>query len=210
VSDARATEVMCARASRRLKVLVGCERSGKVRDAFIRRGHDAMSCDQLPSDSDGPHYQGDVFDVVDYPWDLAIIHPPCTNTSVSGAKHFAAKWRDGRQACGVAFALRLWKSLAHVPHVALEHPVSILSTLWRKPDQIIQPWMFGHGEVKATCLWLRGLPKLTPTNVVDGRTPRVHWLPPSPERTRLRSETYAGIANAMAEQWALSQRELLG
>lgn len=184
-----------------MRVLIACEESGVVRDAFIRGGHDAMSCDLMPSRSPGPHYQGDVFDVVDYPWDLAILHPPCTHTSVSGARHFAAKWADGRQACGVAFAMRLWRALAHVPRVAMEQPVSILSTLWRKPDQIIQPWQFGHGETKATCLWLRGLPLLVPTDIVSGRAPRVHHMAPSPERARLRSETYAGVAEAMASQW---------
>lgn len=184
-----------------MNILIGCEESGVVRDAFIRAGHNAMSCDRLPSRTSGPHYQGDVFDVVDYPWDLAILHPPCTHTAVSGARHFAEKWADGRQACGVAFALRLWKALAHVPRMAMEQPVSILSTLWRKPDQIIQPWQFGHGETKATCLWLRGLPMLRPTNVVDGRAARIHRMPPSADRARLRSETYSGIAKAMADQW---------
>jgi hypothetical protein len=184
-----------------LNVLVGCEESGVVRAEFEKRGHKVLSCDLLPTRIDGPHYRGDVFDVADYPWDLAILHPPCTHTAVSGAKHFAAKWADGRQACGVAFALRLWRSLAHVPRVVMEQPVSILSSLWRKPDQIIQPWQFGHGETKATCLWLRGLPKLEPTNIVDGRDARIHKMPPSPDRARLRSETYAGVAEAMARQW---------
>jgi hypothetical protein len=184
-----------------MNVLVACEESAVVRQAFETRGHKVLSCDLLPSRIDGPHYQGDVFDVVDYPWDLAICHPPCTHTSVSGAKHFAAKWNDGRQACGVAFFLRLWRALGHVPHVCFEHPVSIISTLWRKPDQTIQPWQFGHGETKATCLWLRGLPLLVPTNVVDGREARVHRMPPSDERARLRSQTYRGVADAMAIQW---------
>lgn len=184
-----------------MNVLVGCEQSGVVRDAFIRGGHNVLSCDLLPTRAPGPHYRGDVFDVVDYPWDLAIVHPECTHTAVSGARHFAEKWADGRQACGVAFVLRLWKALAHVPRVALEQPVSILSTLWRKPDQIIQPWQFGHGETKATCLWLKGLPKLSPTNVVAGREPRVHMMGPSDDRPMLRATTYAGIAQAMAAQW---------
>lgn len=184
-----------------MRVLVACEESGVVRDAFIRGGHIAMSCDLLPSRTPGPHHQGDVFDVTDYPWDVAICHPPCTHTAVSGARHFADKWQDGRQASGVAFALRLWRALAHVPRVALEQPVSVLSSLWRKPDQVIQPWQFGHGETKATCLWLRGLPALVSTNVVAGREARVHNMPPSPERARLRSETYSGIAAAMADQW---------
>lgn len=184
-----------------MNVLVACEESGIVREAFAKRGHKVLSCDLQPTRIHGPHYRGNVFDVADYPWDLAILHPPCTHTAVSGARHFAAKWSDGRQAAGVAFALRLWRAFAHVPRVALEQPISILSSLWRKPDQIIQPWQFGHGETKATCLWLRGLPLLLPTNVVDGRAPRVHYLPPSPDRARLRSTTYAGIAEAMASQW---------
>ncbi len=184
-----------------MKVLIGCEESGAVRDAFIQAGHDAMSCDLLPTRRPGPHYQGDIFDVIDYPWDLAIYHPPCTHTSVSGAKHFAAKWEDGRQAAGVSFFLALVRRSAHIPRVALEQPVSILSRLYRKPDQIIQPWQFGHGETKATCLWLRGLPPLTPTQIVEGREARIHKMPPGPDRARDRSETYVGIAAAMALQW---------
>lgn len=161
-----------------MKVLVACEYSGVVRDAFIRLGHDAMSCDLLPTESHGPHYQGDVFDVIDYPWDLGIFHFPCTNTSVSGARHFAAKRFDGRQQASVALFMRGWRRAGHIPRVAFEHPVSIISTLFREPDQIIQPWQFGHGETKATCLWLRGLPKLEPTNIVEGRAPKVHHTPP--------------------------------
>lgn len=185
-----------------MNVLIGCEESGVVRNAFAQHGHHVLSCDLLPTRIAGPHYQGDVFDVADYPWDLVILHPPCTHTAVSGARHFAEKWMDGRQAVGVAFALRLWKAFAHVPRLAMEQPVSILSSLWRKPDQIIQPWQFGHGETKATCLWLRGLPPLRPTNVVAGREARVHHMAPSPERARLRSETFQGIADAMASQWS--------
>lgn len=185
-----------------MNILVACEESAVVREAFLARGHKALSCDLLRSRIVGPHYQGDVFDVTDFPWDLAILHPPCTHTAVSGARYFATKWADGRQAAGVAFALRLWRAVSHVPHVALEQPVSILSSLWRKPDQIIQPWQFGHGETKATCLWLRGLPKLRPTRVVAGRVARIHCMAPSPERARLRSTTYPGIAQAMAEQWS--------
>src|SRR5690348_1067840 len=190
-----------------MNVIVACEESGVVRHEFEKRGHKVLSCDLLPTRIHGPHYQGDVFDVADYPWDLAILHPPCTHTSVSGAKHFAAKWHDGRQAAGVAFVLRLVRAFAHVPRVGLEQPVSILSTLWRKPDQIIQPWQFGHGETKATCLWLRGLPKLHPTNVVSGRHPRVHLMPPSEARGQMRAETYAGIAEAMAAQWGGAQQQ---
>lgn len=191
-----------------MNVIIACEESGVVREAFAKCGHKVLSCDLKPTRIDGPHYAGDIFDVADYPWDLAILHPPCTHTAVSGAKHFAAKWKDGRQAAGVAFALRLWRAFAHVRGVALEQPISVLSTLWRKPDQIIQPWQFGHGETKATCLWLRGLPKLRPTNIVDGRHPRVHLMPPSDDRAQLRSETYAGIAAAMAEQWGNPQMSI--
>jgi hypothetical protein len=190
-----------------MNVIVACEESAVVREAFAKRGHKVLSCDLLPTRIDGPHYRGDVFDVADYPWDLAILHPPCTHTAVSGAKHFAAKWHDGRQAAGVAFILRLWRAFAHVPRVGLEQPVSILSTLWRKPDQIIQPWQFGHGETKATCLWLRGLPKLHPTNVVSGRHPRIHLMPPSEARGQMRAETYSGIAEAMATQWGGAQHQ---
>ena len=184
-----------------MKVLIACEYSGAVRDAFIALGHDAMSCDLLPTDAPGPHYQGDLFDVIDYPWDLMIAHPPCTDLAVSGARHFAAKWMDGRQAASVAFFMRLQRASAHIPMTATENPVCIMSSLWRKPDQVIQPWMFGHGETKATCLWLKGLPKLVPTNVVDGREARIHKMPPSADRWKLRSATYAGVAAAMAQQW---------
>ena len=183
-----------------MRILVACECSGKVRDAFIAQGHEAMSCDLLPTDRPGPHYQGDVFDVVDYPWDMVIGFPPCTHLSVSGARHFESKRVDGRQQTAVSFFMRLAK--LDVPLMSLENPVSIMSTIWRKPDQIIQPWQFGHGETKATCLWLKGLPKLKPTNIVEGRDDRIHKMPPSKDRAKLRSETYDGIALAMAEQWS--------
>ncbi|WP_202878717.1 hypothetical protein [Acetobacter sp. DmW_136] len=182
-----------------MKILIGCEYSGIVRDAFIARGHDAMSCDLLPTERPGPHYQGDVRDVLDYPWDMAIFHPPCTDLSVSGARHFAAKRMDGRQHASVSFFMRLAK--CGIPKIAIENPVCIMSTLWRKPDQIIQPWEYGHGETKATCLWLNGLPLLRPTNIVPGREARIHKMPPSADRGKLRSQTYQGIADAMAEQW---------
>ena len=182
-----------------LKVLVACEYSGTVRDAFIKRGHEAMSCDLLPTDADGPHYQGDVRDVIDYPWDLMIAHPPCTHLSVSGAAWFKDKKKDGRQQSGVSFFMMLAK--ADVPMIAIENPVCIMSTLWRKPDQTVQPWQYGHGETKATCLWLKGLKPLTPTNIVEGREQRLHNLPPSPDRWKIRSTTFPGIADAMAEQW---------
>lgn len=183
----------------KLRVLVACEFSGVVRDAFIARGHDAMSCDLLPTETSGPHYQGDVRDVLDYPFDLMIAHPPCTDLSVSGARYFAAKRMDGRQQASASFFMSLTK--ADIPMIAIENPVSIMSTLYRKPDQIIQPWQFGHGETKATCLWLKGLSLLEATDMVDGREPRVHRLPPSADRWKLRSATYQGIADAMADQW---------
>lgn len=185
-----------------MRVLIGFEFSGVVRDAFTRLGHDAMSCDLLPSDSPGQHYCGDIFDVIDFPWDLAIFHPPCTDLSVSGAKHFAAKKMDGRQQASVALVMRTLRRSEHIPKVAVENPVSILSSLWRKPDQIVQPWQFGHGETKATCLWLKNLPLLTPTNIVEGREQRVWKLPPSADRWKERSRTFQGIADAMASQWS--------
>lgn len=182
-------------------MLVACESSGTVRDAFIRSGHDAMSCDRLPTDSPGPHYQGDVFDVIDYPWDLMIGHPPCTHLSVSRSRHFAEKKLDGRQQAAVSFFMRLIRQSAHIPMVAIENPVCIMSSLYRKPDQIIHPWQYGHGETKATCLWLKGLPLLQPTNIVEGREARIHRMPPSPDRWKERSKTFQGIADAMASQW---------
>jgi len=182
-----------------MRVLVACEYSGTVRDAFLKAGHDAMSCDLLPTDVAGPHYQGDVRDVLNYPWDLMIAHPPCTDLSVSGARHFPAKQKDGRQQASASFFLSLAK--ADIPLIAVENPVCIMSSLWRKADQVIQPWQFGHGETKATCLWLKGLPKLTPTNVVEGRENRIHKMPPSPNRWKERSKTFQGIAEAMAAQW---------
>lgn len=182
-----------------MKVLVACEYSGRVRDAFKALGHEAMSCDLLPSDAPGNHYQGDVFDIINDGWDLMISHPPCTHLSVSGARHFAAKQASGVQQEALAFVGRLLA--APIPMIALENPISIISSHFRKPDQIIQPWQYGHGETKATCLWLKGLPKLKPTDIVDGREARVHLLPPTPYRWKLRSTTYQGIADAMANQW---------
>lgn len=183
----------------RLRVLVACEYSGTVRDAFIKRGHEALSCDLLPTDSPGPHYQGDVREVLDFPWDLMIAHPPCTDLAVSGARHFVAKRIDGRTYRGGAFFMML--SRADIPRIAIENPVCVMSSLHRKPDQIIQPWQFGHGETKATCLWLKGLPNLVPTNIVSGRDARVWRMPPGPNRWKLRSTTFQGIADAMADQW---------
>jgi hypothetical protein len=186
-----------------MKVLIACEFSGIVRDAFIARGHDAISCDLLPTERPGPHYQGDVMDVIDYPWDLAIFHTDCTNTAVSGAKHFWYKKLDGRQQAAVSFFYKCKRRSAHIPYTAFEQPICILSRIYRKPDQIIQPWQFGHGETKATCLWLKGLPLLVPTNIVEGRQARIHLMGPSPDRAKNRSRTYSGIADAFAEQWGI-------
>lgn len=160
-----------------------------------------MSCDLLQTEKPGPHYQGSLFDVIDYPWDLAIFHPPCTHLAVSGAKHFDAKRMDGRQQSAVSFFMQIVRRSAHIPRVAIENPVCIMSSLWRKPDQVIQPWQFGHGETKATCLWLKGLMPLRPTDIVDGRDNRIHRMPPSADRWKERSKTYDGIARAMAGQW---------
>lgn len=182
-----------------MRVLVACEYSGRVRDAFIARGHDAISCDLLPTEQPGPHYQGNVFNIIDDGFDLMIAHPPCTHLAVSGARHFKAKIADGRQQKALAFVQKLMNS--SINKICIENPISIISTQIKKPDQIIQPWMFGHGETKATCLWLKNLPKLEPTNIVEGREARVHKMPPSPDRWKERSRTYEGIAKAMAEQW---------
>lgn len=182
-----------------MRVLIACEYSGAVRDQFLSGGHEAMSCDLLPTDVPGPHYQGDVRDVLDYPWDLMIAHPPCTHLSVSGARHFEAKRMDGRQQSAVSFFMMLAK--VDIPMIAIENPVCIMSSMWRQPDQVIQPWQFGHGETKATALWLKGLPRLTPTNIVEGREDRIHRMAPGPDRWKERSKTYPGIAAAMADQW---------
>lgn len=182
-----------------MKVLIACEYSGTVRDAFLKAGHDAMSCDLLQTDVPGPHYQGDVFDIINQGWDLMIAHPPCTHLAVSGARHFKAKQADGRQSNAIDFVRRLLD--ANIQRVALENPISVISSMIRKPDQIIQPWQFGHGETKATCLWLRNLPKLIPTNIVKGREQRIWKLPPGPDRWKVRSKTFQGIADAMAAQW---------
>ena len=192
-----------------MRVLIACEYSGTVRDAFRAAGHDAMSCDLLPTDKPGPHHQGDVFDIIGEGWDLMIAHPPCTHLAVSGAKHFAAKQADGRQAAALFFVRRLLD--APIARIALENPVSIISSQIRKPDQIIQPWQFGHEATKTTCLWLKGLPHLLPTNIVgkgarhvtkSGKSlPTWYNLPPSPNRWKIRSATFKGIADAMAAQW---------
>ena len=182
-----------------MKVLIACEYSGRVRDAFLAKGHDAVSCDLLESESPGPHYQGDVFDIIKNGFDLMIAHPPCTHLAVSGARHFKEKIADGRQQEALDFVQRLMN--APINKICIENPISVISSKIRKPNQIIQPWMFGHGETKATCLWLKNLPNLIPTQIVDGREQRIHKLSPSPNRWKERSRTYLGIANAMAEQW---------
>lgn len=179
------------------RLLVACEFSGEVRDAFSRLGWDAWSCDLIPSEREGQHHQCDVREILDDGWDMMIAHPPCTHLAVSGARWWDAKKKE--QAEALDFVRLLMN--APISKIALENPVSIISTAIRKPDQIIQPWQYGHGEVKATCLWLKGLPKLNPSNIVTGRTPRVHHEPPSPDRWKNRSRTLPGIALAMATQW---------
>ena len=193
-----------------MRVLIACEFSGVVRDAFIRAGHDAYSCDLLPCESprqEARHIRGDVMRHLNWGrgWDLMIAHPPCTHLAVSGARWFKEKAKEQ------ADALRFVQALldAPIPRIALENPISIISSRIRKPDQIIQPWQFGHGEVKATCLWLKGLPKLVPTNVVAGRHPACWLASPGPDRWKIRSRTYQGIADAFAAQWgALENKEV--
>lgn len=184
-----------------MRVLVACEYSATVRDAFRELGHDAWSCDLLPTDGDPEyHFQGDVVEIMyGRGWDLMIAHPPCTHLSVSGARHFAAKIADGRQQRALDFVQLLMD--APIERIAIENPISVISSKIRKPDQIIQPWQFGHGETKATCLWLKNLPKLEATDIVEGREQRMFRLPPSPDRWKIRSTTYKGIAKAMANQW---------
>jgi len=182
-----------------MRVLVACEFSGIVREAFTRMGHDAWSCDFLPTEiPSDKHYQGDVFDLIDTEhYDLMIAHPPCTHLAVSGALHFHKK--KIRQRRALAFVQDLLDS--PILRIALENPVSVISTKIRKPDQYVQPWMFGHGETKKTCFWLKNLPPLEPTNIVEGREGRVWKETPGPNRWKNRSRTYMGIAQAMAQQW---------
>lgn len=197
-----------------MRVLVGCERSRVVASAFERGGHEVLSADLEPARAAGPHYRGNVFDVIDFPWDLGIFHFPCTDASVSGARHFEAKRQDGRFYASASLWMQGWRRAAHIPRVCFEHPVSVMSSLFRKPDQVVQPWMFGDFETKATCLWLRGLPLLVPTfrtiaeaceaaGLPQGTKPadRIHKMAPSPDRAEKRSATYPGIANAFADQW---------
>ena len=204
-----------------MKVLVACEESQEVCKAFRAQGHEAYSCDIQECSGGHPewHIQGDVRNVLEgmpfcpirfstadgashevWEWDIVIAHPPCTDLAVSGARWFAEKRADGRQQMSIDFFM-LFTCLTYRTKVAIENPIGIMSTHYRKPDQIIQPWQFGHGETKATCLWLQGLPKLVPTDIVEGRAHRVWRMPPGPDRAKLRSKTFPGIAKAMAEQW---------
>lgn len=198
-----------------MKVLIACEYSGIVRDAFIAAGHDAISCDLLPTEAEGPHYHGDVMDIINDGWDLMIAHPPCTYLSVSGIHwNKRIEGRADKTEQALAFVQELLD--APIPRIALENPVSVISTRIRKPDQIIQPWQFGHDASKKTCLWLQGLPLLVQTNVIEpderGRYANQtasgqNRLPPSPDRWKERSRTYQGIADAMAQQWGNLSKE---
>lgn len=185
-----------------MRILVACEESQAVTKELRRLGHDAYSCD-LKACSGGHdewHIQVDALQLLKIKWDMVLAFPPCTHLAVSGARYFEEKRRDGRQQAAIDFFMRFVE--CDCQRVAIENPVGIMSTVYRKPDQIIQPWQFGHRETKATCLWLRGLPQLRPTEIVDGREQRIWRMPPGPERAKLRARTYPGIARAMAEQWA--------
>ena len=195
-----------------MKILIACEFSGTVRDAFAKLGHDAWSCDLEPSETPGQHYQGDVMDIIADGWDLMIAHPPCTHLAVSGARHFEQKRKDGRQQQGIDFFMQIIN--APIARMAVENPVGIMSTMYRKPDQIIQPWEYGHEATKSTCLWLKGLPLLKPTNIVSkgefvtfpsGKRMSKWYADSSKnspkQREKVRNKTFQGIADAMAEQW---------
>lgn len=183
-----------------LDVLIACESSGEVRDAFIRAGHRAMSCDLLPTEHPGPHYQGDVRDVLYQGWDMMIAHPPCTYLASSGMHWTTRGLRDPQLTVDALEFVRLLM-YAPIPYICIENPVGVISTAIRQPDQIIEPWWFGHGETKATCLWLKNLPKLWKTNPVTGREQRIWRMAPGPDRWKERSRTYSGVADAMADQW---------
>ena len=197
-----------------MKILIACEKSGVVRSEFTRLGHYAMSCDLAPTEIAGAHHQGSVLDILDHDWDMMICHPPCVHLAVSGSRHFKAKRADGRQQAALEFVEKLWA--ADIPHVCLENPVSIISTQTSlgKCTQTIPPYQFGPPESKRTCLWVRGLPKLQPTNVLplpecgywDNQTPSgQNKLGPSKDRSAKRAKTYQGIARAMAVQWGTRQ-----
>lgn len=181
-----------------MNILVGCEYSGTVRDAFRRKGHNAISCDLLPTEVPGPHYECNVLELIRCSWDLVILHPPCTHLAVSGARW----WKDKlHQQVDALVMFRILLEQTNSPKVCIENPIGKVSSAIKRPSQIIQPWMFGHGETKATCLWLKGLPNLRPTNIVPGREARIHRQPPSEDRWKIRSLTYQGVADAMADQW---------
>ena len=185
-----------------MKVLVACEYSGRVRDAFIAKGHDAISCDLLETEAPGKHYLGDIKDIIYDGFDLMIAHPPCTHLAVSGSRHFWRKEKEQKEALDfVRFLMD-----APIKRWCLENPVSVISSRIRPSDQTIQPYMFGHGETKATCFWLKNLPLLKPTKYVEGREPKIWLEPPGPDRWKNRSRTYQGIADAMAEQWGDESR----
>jgi len=191
-----------------MKILIACEYSGTVRDAFRALGHDAMSCDLLPTEREGPHYQGSVLDILGDGWDMMVAHPPCTHLAVSGAAHFAKKRASGVQNEALDFVRLLLN--APIPKIALENPISIISSRIRKPDQIVHPWQFGHETTKATCLWLKGLPLLVPTKIVSkgerqvyasGKSSPIWHAKTGGGSGKLRSMTFQGIADAMAAQW---------
>jgi hypothetical protein len=191
-----------------MKILIACEYSGRVRSAFRALGHDAWSCDLLEAEDASPyHIQGDVLEVINQGWDLMVAHPPCTHLAVSGARHFPAKKADGRQQEAIDFFMALAK--APIPRIAIENPICIMSSVWREPEQTIQPWQFGHPEQKSTCLWLKGLPPLFSTKNVyqlmitlpRSERERIHMMPPGDDRCKERSRTFEGIAQAMAAQW---------
>jgi hypothetical protein len=188
------------------RILIACEESGAVTDAFIKLGYlNTWSCDIEPCSGNNPdhHLQQDVIPLLEESWDMVIAFPPCDHLAGSGARWFKEKQKDGRQQQGIDFFMMF--THLNCDCVAIENPIGIMSTLYRKPDQIIQPWMFGHGETKATCLWLKGLPALVPTDIVEGREQRVWKMPPSKYRKKNRSKTFPGIAEAMANQWCFSE-----
>ena len=190
-----------------MKILGACEESQAVTIEMRRLGHEAYSCDIEPCSGGHPewHLQVDALELLKMKWDMILAFPPCTHLAVSGARYFEQKRKDGRQQAAIDFFMRF--ANADCPKIAIENPVGIMSSVWRKPDQIIQPWQFGHGETKKTCLWLKGIPLLVPTNIVDGREQRIWKMPPSEDRAKNRAKTFPGIARAMAEQWAGDIRE---
>lgn len=190
-----------------MKILVACEESQAVTIELRRIGHEAYSCDIEPCSGGHPewHLQVDALELLKMKWDMILAFPPCTHLAVSGARYFEQKRKDGRQQAAIDFFMRFANS--DCPRIAIENPVGIMSTVWKKPDQIIQPWQFGHGETKKTCLWLKGLPPLIPTEIVEGREQRIWKMPPSEDRAKNRAKTFPGIARAMAEQWAGDIRE---